>query len=113
MRDSYGSYVIEESSVADRSMNIILDFGMKFSKVGFAGEIEPRKILRTPSLYDNDKFLNDSAKAKIANYERLQLQNSENTNTDLNPSIVIILHLYIYKYLYLYKNFIFYLFFRK
>ena len=68
MRDSYGSYVIEDSSVADRSMNIILDFGIKFSKVGFAGEIEPRKIIRTPNIFDNDKFLNDCVSTKIANY---------------------------------------------
>lgn len=76
MRDSYGSYVIEDSSVADRSMNIILDLGMKFSKVGFAGEIEPRKIIRTPNIFDNEKFLNDCAKTKIANFQKSQ--NEEN-----------------------------------
>jgi hypothetical protein len=93
MRDSYGSYVIEDSSVADRSMNIILDFGMKFSKVGFAGEIEPRKIIRTPNIFDIDKFLNDSAKAKIAIYEKSQninLENKENTELPANPAVVII-----------------------
>lgn len=65
IRDSYGSYLIEDSSVADRSMNIILDFGFRFSKVGYAGEIEPRKIIKTPPLFDFDVYLNESVQAKF------------------------------------------------
>lgn len=65
MRDSYGSYLIEDSSIVDRQMNIILDFGVKFSKIGYAGEIEPRKIIKTPSLFDYDKFFNESVKYKM------------------------------------------------
>ena len=65
MRDSYGSYLIEDSSIADRQMNIILDFGVKFSKIGYAGEIEPRKIIKTPVLFDYDRFLNESVKYKM------------------------------------------------
>ncbi len=65
MRDSYGSYLIEDSSIVDRQMNIILDFGVKFSKIGYAGEIEPRKIIKTPALFDYEKFLNESVKFKM------------------------------------------------
>jgi len=65
MRDSYGSYLIEDSSIADRQMNIILDFGVKFSKIGYAGEIEPRKIIKTPALFDYENFFNESVKYKM------------------------------------------------
>lgn len=65
MRDSYGSYLIEDSSIADRQMNIILDFGVKFSKIGYAGEIEPRKIIKTPALFDYERFFNESVKYKM------------------------------------------------
>ena len=65
MRDSYGSYLIEDSSIADRQMNIILDFGVKFSKIGYAGEIEPRKIIKTPPLFDYERFFNESVKFKM------------------------------------------------
>jgi len=68
MRESYGSYLMEDSSIADRQMNIILDFGIKFSKIGYAGEIEPRKIIKTPALFDYEKFLNESVKYKMLAY---------------------------------------------
>ncbi len=65
MRDTYGSYLIENMNTIDRQMNIILDFGTQFSKIGYAGEIEPRKIIKTPPLFDKEKFFNDSVKYKM------------------------------------------------
>jgi actin-related protein len=81
MRDSYGSYLIEDSSIADRQMNIILDFGVKFSKIGYAGEIEPRKIIKTPALFEYEKFFNQSVKFKMQqNEESLDIHENLNIN---------------------------------
>jgi len=81
MRDSYGSYLIEDSSIADRQMNIILDFGVKFSKIGYAGEIEPRKIIKTPALFEYKKFFNQSVKFKMQqNEESLDIYENLNIN---------------------------------
>ena len=69
MRDNYGSYLIEDSSVTDRAMNIIIDFGVKYTKCGYAGDVEPRKILKTPCIFNYDEFMNESVKYKIQNTE--------------------------------------------
>lgn len=90
MRDSYGSYLIEDSSIADRQMNIILDFGVKFSKIGYAGEIEPRKIIKSPPLFDYESFLNKSVKFKMMpNEESSDIYENLKINVRFFPQIFI------------------------
>jgi hypothetical protein len=40
-------------------MNILIDIGTKLTKVGYAFESEPRKIIFTPEFFDYSKMLND------------------------------------------------------
>jgi actin-related protein len=58
-------------------MNIIFDIGSKFTKVGFGGETEPRKILETPSFFDFEKYMDDdtSKQWKVSNeIERINFE---------------------------------------
>ena len=38
---------------------IIIDIGLRYSKVGFSLEPEPKKIIKSPEFFDLDAFLND------------------------------------------------------
>ena len=42
----------------DQNTTIIIDFGLKLTKVGIAKEPEPRKIIKTPDLFNYDNYLN-------------------------------------------------------
>ena len=35
---------------------ILIDFGINYTKVGFGGESEPIKLVKTPSLIDLEEF---------------------------------------------------------
>ena len=40
---------------------IIIDFGINYTKVGFGGESEPIKILKTPSLINLEEFFQEKS----------------------------------------------------
>jgi actin-related protein len=63
-----------------KTKKIIIDFGVRFSKVGFEGDSEPRKILATPSLVN----LEDYFEEKTTNYNILSyLKNSLETKLQI------------------------------
>ena len=45
-----------------KSKKIIIDFGVGFTKVGFEGDSEPRKIIPTPSLVNLEDFFEEKTK---------------------------------------------------
>ena len=50
---------------------VIIDFGLKYTKVGFEGEPEPRKILPTPNLFNTSNFYeNTIPKTNIMLYRK-------------------------------------------
>ena len=50
---------------------VIIDFGLKYTKVGFEGEPEPRKILHTPNLFITSNFYeNTIPKTNIMLYRK-------------------------------------------
>ena len=60
---------------------IIIDFGLNFTKVGFGGESEPVKILKTPSLINLEDFFKDKSEKKdilsflnTSNNKRLEIE---------------------------------------
>jgi actin-related protein len=63
-----------------KTKKIIIDFGVRFTKVGFEGDSEPRKILATPSLVN----LEDYFEEKTTNYNILSyLKNSLDTKLQI------------------------------
>ena len=63
-----------------KTKKIIIDFGVRFTKVGFEGDSEPRKILATPSLVN----LEDYFEEKTTNYNILSyLKNSLETKLQI------------------------------
>ena len=46
----------------EKTKAIIIDFGLKYTKVGFAQESEPRKILQTPQLFNLNSYFADKVK---------------------------------------------------
>lgn len=43
----------------DKKIKILIDLGVKYTKIGLAGEAEPRKILPMPKLFNNQEFFED------------------------------------------------------
>ena len=46
----------------EQNLTIIIDLGIKITKIGISKEPEPRKIIPTPELFHTDNYLNSSNK---------------------------------------------------
>jgi actin-related protein 10 len=49
----------------DKASNIIIDLGLKLTKIGIGSESEPRKIISTPQFFDYEKFIKDDSKKQL------------------------------------------------
>ena len=82
--NNYSSMLMyEEYLTMDKVNMIIIDFGTKFTKVGYSQESEPREIIPSLQLYDYDRFLlasldNNQNYDNINKYKRII--NKEFTN---------------------------------
>ena len=79
-----------------KTKTIIIDFGVRFSKVGFEGDSEPRKIIPTPSLINLEDFFEEKSKNfNILSY----LKNSAETKLEIEEFACFIINdvLQIYK----------------
>jgi hypothetical protein len=66
----------------DQNLTIIIDLGLKVTKIGISKEPEPRKIISTPELFNKDKYLNSSKQFENIllykkNYEEIKLKIEE------------------------------------
>ena len=57
-----------------KSKKLIIDLGMRFTKVGFEGDSEPRKIIPTPSLINLEEYFEE----KTQNFNVLSYLNNSN-----------------------------------
>ena len=72
-----------------KTKTIIIDFGVRFSKVGFEGDSEPRKIIPTPSLINLDDFFEEKSKNfNILSY----LKNSAETKLEIEEFACFIIN---------------------
>jgi actin-related protein len=79
-----------------KTKTIIIDFGVRFSKVGFEGDSEPRKIVPTPSLINLEDFFEEKSKNfNILSY----LKDSAETKLEIEEFACFIINdvLQIYK----------------
>ena len=68
--------------INDQNLTIIIDLGLKVTKIGISKEPEPRKIISTPELFNKDKYLNSSKQFENIllykkNYEEIKLKIEE------------------------------------
>ena len=48
----------------NNTKKILIDFGIRYTKVGFIGESEPVKILQTPSLINLEEYFQEKSNNK-------------------------------------------------
>jgi hypothetical protein len=63
------NFIDDQTLGQDKSISIIIDFGVKLTKVGYAGESEPRHIIATPEFFLYENFMKDDTKRHIENRE--------------------------------------------
>ena len=71
----------DDSLNFDKVTNIIIDLGLRLTKIGFGNEPEPRKIIHSPSFFDYEKFMKDDTNIQLENNNKLNLINNENFNS--------------------------------
>ena len=62
---SASNFLDDQNLGQDKSISIIIDFGLKLTKVGYSGESEPRHIIPTPEFLDFEKYIKDDTKKHI------------------------------------------------
>ena len=59
------NFMEDQTLSQDKSISIIIDFGVKITKVGYSGESEPRHINKTPEFFLYEKYMQDDTKKHI------------------------------------------------
>jgi hypothetical protein len=62
---SASNFLDDQNLGQDKSISIIIDFGLKLTKVGYSGESEPRHIIPTPEFLLYEKYMKDDTKKHI------------------------------------------------
>ncbi len=67
----------DDALLYDRPINIIIDLGLRLTKVGFGNEPEPRKIIPSPSFFNYELFMQEDTELQIQNQNRKSSQDNE------------------------------------
>lgn len=63
------NFIDDQTLGQDKSISIIIDFGIKLTKVGYAGEPEPRHILNSPECFNYEGYMREDTKKHVENRE--------------------------------------------
>ena len=63
------NFIDDQTIGQDKSVSIVIDFGIKTTKVGYSGESEPRHIVITPELFLYEVYMKEDTKRHIESRE--------------------------------------------
>jgi actin-related protein 10 len=81
----------EDNYNFDKVTYIIIDLGLKLTKVGFGNEPEPRKIIFTPNFFDYEKFMKEDTKYQMNRFMKMNASDKEIINIMSSPNTNILL----------------------
>jgi len=85
----------DENYNFDKVTYIIIDLGLKLTKVGFGNEPEPRKIIFTPNFFNYEKFMKEDTKYQMDSFMKKNASDKEIINIMSSPNNIILAEKFI------------------